>query len=927
MLKRYCGVLILLSGLLLLPAVYVAASPVDGQTQQLTILHTNDLHGRLLPFYWDLVPIPPEEQPVGGLARQATVIKQLRSEIQHPIALVDAGDLFAYGPWHIRYLGEPEVEALNLLGYDAMTAGNHDVEVWMNDQTLSQLLALVEKSHFPWLSANLIRTRDGQHFSQIPPYIIKDYNGFKVGFLGLTVVVGASNPPVPGITLNDVYAAAAYWVPIIRPQCDVLIAVTHLDIYDNISSQNNTTLIQRVPGIDAVVAGHSHQWTETPVWVTNPAGRQVPIVSAGYYGMYVGRLDLNFTYAGGSWQLSDGQEQLIPVTNAIPADAEMEQLLDRYVNAPANGPVADATYISQPPVIDGDLGEWSTLTAAEIGVPGTRYRTFRTWNGPTDCHASARLAWDENYLYFAADVTDNIFSQTRLPDALWRGDSIQIAFDPLFNRSPGYYEMDDRDYWFAYQVGKTIVYCRYGATPGERTDINAKAKRKPDASGWTLEVAFPWSELGVVPEDLNEMGFSWVVYDSDSGDYFAKLVEWTPGCEMPSWSDPNAFGQLMLQSLPTRTITLPIAGTYQFSLPILASAHPGKQFRLSEIISDPNVVVSRTDPQTGLPYQIETWSAPGQAFTYGTLNDLLNPGQAYIVEVSGPASLQLSGVSLTSTKDIRLGWNFIGGPAGLVKLSEILGKVRLTSGPWVKTSDGTTTLTTDLSPTVGYWAYNSLAGTLGYPVSTGTSTQNNSRPPTKPIWNKFYDVSPTHWAYAAVSEMRWLGITGGYGSDQYPSKIGKPATYYKPTYPVTRAQMAMFLTRAFNLTLPDGSVLRFSDVGLSNWANRYVEAVYQAGIMGAYTPGTNYFKPGNKVTRAQFAVMLARAAHLTLPNPVPQVYDDVLTTSPGAAEIAALQALGVFDGQPNLTTLFRPNAYLTRAEMALYLDNLLNITF
>jgi hypothetical protein len=374
------------------------------------------------------------------------------------------------------------------------------------------------------------------------------------------------------------------------------------------------------------------------------------------------------------------------------------------------------------------------------------------------------------------------------------------------------------------------------------------------------------------------------------------------------------------------------AGIYQFSLPVSDLGHFGKQFTLRDCISDPDVVVDRNDATTGKNYQVWTWSAPAQAFVYGTLDDLLNPGQAYFVEISEPCTLTADGIDLSFNREVCLGWNLIGAPAESADITAILGKVRATSGPWIwdDTIPGYS-LSSSLDPFGGYWLQVSMAGTLGFSQTTGSLTQNNMLPPTSPILTGFSDVLPANWAYDAINEMLWLGITGGSSNDAKPNKLGKVSKKmtFSTTGTVTRAQMAMFLVRAFNLDLPECPVALFGDVKTTDWANRYVEAVYQAGIMGSYaiTKKGVTFSPKTKVTRAQFAIMLARAAGLSLPNPVTQVYTDVPTTLPGAAEIEALEALGIFDGQPGLTTQFRPTAYLTRAEMALYFHNLLNLTF
>src|SRR5262249_53674256 len=105
----------LLAVALLLCARTAPASPPAEQPDHLTltILHTNDLHGHILPFAYTETERSKEEQPsVGGAARRATLVRQLRREIRNPVLLVDAGDTFTRGPFTNAYEGIADVEAM-----------------------------------------------------------------------------------------------------------------------------------------------------------------------------------------------------------------------------------------------------------------------------------------------------------------------------------------------------------------------------------------------------------------------------------------------------------------------------------------------------------------------------------------------------------------------------------------------------------------------------------------------------------------------------------------------------------------------------------------------------------------------------------------------------------------------------------------------
>ena len=103
---------------ILLAAILCAVAAAAGaQTRPLTILHTNDLHARLLPL----------EDGRGGFAALAALIRQERAGCRWCL-LVNAGDLVQGSPVSTIYRGLPVYKIANLFGYDASTIGNHDFD-------------------------------------------------------------------------------------------------------------------------------------------------------------------------------------------------------------------------------------------------------------------------------------------------------------------------------------------------------------------------------------------------------------------------------------------------------------------------------------------------------------------------------------------------------------------------------------------------------------------------------------------------------------------------------------------------------------------------------------------------------------------------------------------------------------------------------
>lgn len=209
-------------------------SATDDQTV-LSILHINDVHGRF---------------DVGiHYARFATIANEYRA--QNPNTLVlDAGDVVHGTNFANMFRGESMIDLLNLVGIDALVAGNHEFNFGQD-----RLLELDARADFPILGANILRA-DGTNY--LTPYTIIELDDVTVGIFGLATPTTptVTNPNnVIGLTFTDPIDTAQTMVDHLRPQVDVVIALTHLGLTGVRGSQD---LAAAVDGIDLIVEGHCH---------------------------------------------------------------------------------------------------------------------------------------------------------------------------------------------------------------------------------------------------------------------------------------------------------------------------------------------------------------------------------------------------------------------------------------------------------------------------------------------------------------------------------------------------------------------------------------------------------------------------------------------------------------------------------------------
>jgi 5'-nucleotidase / UDP-sugar diphosphatase len=236
---------------LLVAGLLLSLLPVLSQPKQITILHTNDMHASYLPHeaYWIRSGAKPL---VGGFNELAFAVDSIR-QIRTATLLLDAGDLMTGNPITDRVYKGAEggglVDMLNLIGYEGLEPGNHDFDI-----SYANFRKLAAVAKFPVFNANLVDEKTGQPLTK-KQYIIVEKNGLKIGVFGLMSkefynLVSVSS--TKGIKLLSPIEQAKKMIELLRPQVDLVIALTHSGVDDD------SVLAVSVKGLDVIIGGHSH---------------------------------------------------------------------------------------------------------------------------------------------------------------------------------------------------------------------------------------------------------------------------------------------------------------------------------------------------------------------------------------------------------------------------------------------------------------------------------------------------------------------------------------------------------------------------------------------------------------------------------------------------------------------------------------------
>ncbi len=277
----------------LLTGQWSPAASQETEVVRLSILHTTDLHGHILPTF------DYEGHPnLGGLARCATQIARWRAENPNSL-LIDIGDVYQGTQFGLGDQGRMMIELFNLLGYDAWIVGNHEF-----DWGIEPFFCALAASQMPVLAANVALdgkpagafNQSGHPFSRIQPFLLKVVAGIKLAIVGLTT------PGMPfwfpakftgGIEFPDPVMAARRVVRQVKSLgAEIIVLAGHMGLKERSGGDDFAnramSLTAEFPEAAAFLAGHTHQAIESRL--TNG----VILTQADHFGIHAGRVDLYF---------------------------------------------------------------------------------------------------------------------------------------------------------------------------------------------------------------------------------------------------------------------------------------------------------------------------------------------------------------------------------------------------------------------------------------------------------------------------------------------------------------------------------------------------------------------------------------------------------------------------------------------------------
>ncbi|MDF1872979.1 bifunctional 2',3'-cyclic-nucleotide 2'-phosphodiesterase/3'-nucleotidase [Vannielia sp.] len=305
----------------------------------LRLMETTDLHVHVYPYdYYSDKPVD-----TVGLSRTASIIKDIRAEATNSL-LLDNGDFLQGNPMgdYIAYERgmkegdeHPVITAMNTVGIEASTLGNHEF-----NYGLDFLMKSLAKAGYPVVCANIAKTKGAtptEDDTLLPPYTILtrtitdgagEAHPIKIGIIGFVPpqVMNWDRKHLEGnVEARDIVEAARAYVPeMMEKGTDIIIALSHSGIGSANESdmmENASVPLATVEGIDCIMTGHSHLVFPSSTYadfaaVDAEAGtiHGKPAAMAGFWGSHLGLIDLMLERDGAGWRVTGHSSEARPIS-------------------------------------------------------------------------------------------------------------------------------------------------------------------------------------------------------------------------------------------------------------------------------------------------------------------------------------------------------------------------------------------------------------------------------------------------------------------------------------------------------------------------------------------------------------------------------------------------------------------------------------
>ena len=858
---------------LLLPVggVYASAAASDDSSLKLRIMETTDIHTNIMSYDYYKSAVA----PTVGLARTATVVKEARVENPNTF-LVDNGDLIQGTPLGTyKALVEPikkgEVhtvyKAMNLMGYDVATFGNHEF-----NYGLDYLDNAIKQANFPYINANVyIDDKDknpDNDVNRYEPYKImtktfKDEAGkeqtLKIGVLGLVTpqITEWDKVNLEGkVITKDIVATAVKFVPEMRAKgADLVIVMSHTGFnasaQANVNAEDAVLPLSKVPGIDAITFSHTHKVFPAAnekaldnlfkdstgkllPGVDNAKGtiNGVAAVQAGYGGANLGLIDLSLEKKDGKWSVKSTQSSTKAIYDAVAKKSTVE---------PDPAIVAAVTADHE-----------ATIKYANSPI-GTTTSAIHSYFALVQDDPSVQIVTNAQKAYVSDYIKKNLPKYVDTPilsvGAPFKAgrngveEYTDIAKGPLAIKSAG-------DLYLYDNTLKAILV--KGSVVKEWLEMSAGKFNQID----------PTSK-----EEQALLDSSFAVFNFDIIDGVTYQVDVTKPAKYKADGTMN-------DEKSSRIVNL--------------------QYNGKAVTADQEFVVVTNN-----------YRASGGGNFPGV------KGSTYIID-SPDENRQILMDYISANKEINPSidnnWS----------IAPITGEVNVTftSSPkaesYAKLTDNIKYLNKTDDKGFGVFSID-LSKTSITPTQPTTPEVTPTQPTTPVVKVQFKDVPADHWAYEYISDLATKKIAAG-----------KTVDTFAPSATVTRAEFASLLVKALGLKATGAAT--FKDVPASSWYASSVNAAFENGLIKGIS--ADKFEPTLNITREQMAVMAKRALDLKSGKAVQATTltsftDNSEITESAKADISVLVELGIMKGHDS--GAFAPKGISTRAEAAKVIDLIITL--